>query len=83
MYSMVNDVRPYPGYQKTQNAPPARQKERTCTALFDYEAQGLQELSFKANDVIKILYKEGDVWCCGELRGQKGMFPTNFVKMNN
>ena len=58
-------------------------KEQVCRAQFDYDAQGDQELSFKAGDVIKIVYKEDDTWWCGEFNGKKGMFPKDFVELMN
>ena len=58
-------------------------KEKVCRDQFDYDAQGEQELSFKAGDVIKILYKEDDTWLCGEFNGKKGMFPNDFVELMN
>ena len=71
MYSTVNET----------NKP--KIKEQVCRAQFDDDAQGDQELSFKAGDVIKILYKEDDTWWCGEFNGKKGMFPKVFVDLMN
>ena len=60
----------------------ARQpKEQFCRACFDYDAQGAQELSFKAGDLIKLHYKEDSTWWCGEAHGKKGMFPKDFVDL--
>ncbi|KAK3752550.1 hypothetical protein QZH41_013415, partial [Actinostola sp. cb2023] len=81
LYSTVNEVKPNPYYKQTQSA--SRQKERTCVALFDYDSQEEQELTFKEGDIIKIFYQEGGVWCCGQLGDQKGMFPLSFVKIMN
>ena len=50
-------------------------------AQFDYDAQGAQEISFKAGDLIKLHYKEDDTWWCGECHGKKGMFPKAFVEL--
>ena len=58
-------------------------KEKVCRDQFDYDAQGEQELSFKAGDVINILYKEDDTWLCGEFNVKKGMFPKDFVELMN
>jgi len=59
----------------------ARQKrDQYCRAAFDYEAQGNQELSFKAGDLIKVHFKETEEWWCGEFRGKKGMIPVAFVE---
>ena len=70
-------------YSTVDQTNKAKIKEQVCRAQFDYEAQGDQELSFKAGDVIKILYKEDDTWWCGEFNGKKGMFPKDFVDLMN
>ena len=74
MYSVVSEVK--------ANAEPAHRvqtKEQYCRASFDYEAQGAEELSFKAGDLIKLCFKEDSTWWCGEVHGKKGMFPKDFV----
>lgn len=70
-------------YSTVDQTNKAKIKEQVCRAQFDYDAQGDQELSFKAGDVIKILYKEDDTWWCGEFNGKKGMFPKAFVDLMN
>lgn len=62
-----------PNVRKTQ--------ELFCRAQFDYDAQGDQEISFKAGDLIKRLYEEDDTWWCGEINGKQGMFPKLFVEL--
>ncbi|KAL9985653.1 hypothetical protein ACROYT_G008079 [Oculina patagonica] len=56
-------------------------QELFCRAQFDYEAQGDQEISFKAGDLIKRLYEEDGTWWCGEINGKQGMFPKDFVEL--
>ncbi|KAL7715029.1 SH3 domain-containing protein [Entamoeba marina] len=48
-------------------------------ALYDYEASDETELSLREGDVIDIYNNDGD-WWEGELRGQKGLVPANFVE---
>ncbi|XP_066590493.1 protein nervous wreck [Prorops nasuta] len=58
--------------------------EQFCVALYDYDATCDEELSFLEGDVVKILKKEphdvDDGWWEGELRGQKGLFPSLVVE---
>ena len=56
---------------------------QSARALFDYAARAPDELNFKKNDVILILGKdkEDDGWYIGELAGQKGLFPNNYVQL--
>ena len=48
-------------------------------ALYDYQAQQFDELSFVKGNIISILSKEHPDWWMGELGGQTGIFPANFV----
>lgn len=83
MYSTVdqtNKVKPREQVDQTNKVKP---REQVCRAQFDYSAQGEQEISFKAGDLIKIHYKEDATWWCGECNGKKGMFPKDFVELLN
>ena len=49
-------------------------------ALYDYQAQRSDELSFMRGDLITVLYKDNDNWWMGELQdGSQGFFPANYV----
>jgi len=49
-------------------------------ANFDYDAQEVNELSFKENDIITLIEKVPDSdWWKGELNGKQGLFPSNFT----
>jgi len=50
------------------------------TALYDYDAQDAQELSFKEGEIIEVLQKNEDGWWYGSLpNGAMGLFPSNFT----
>ena len=49
-------------------------------AMYDYEAQGDQELDLEEGDIITVIAKEDDVWWCGQSKGKMGMFPSNYVE---
>jgi Variant SH3 domain len=51
-------------------------------AEFDYEAKEDDELTLVAGDIITNVQPVSDGWCKGILRGKEGMFPDNFVKVN-
>ncbi|XP_046409814.1 protein nervous wreck isoform X1 [Neodiprion fabricii] len=55
-----------------------------CIALYDYDANSAEELSFMEGDVLRVLRKEphdvDDGWWEGELRGQCGIFPSLIVE---
>lgn len=49
-------------------------------ALYNYDATEDNELSFKANERIVVINKDDSGWWHGELNGQVGIFPSNFVE---
>ena len=49
-------------------------------ALYDYTAQGDEELTFREGDVLVVLEKEDDNWWLGTMRGRQGMFPCSYVE---
>ena len=53
----------------------------TCTAISDYQDVPPGDLEFMCGDVIQVVEFIGDVWLCGQLYGQEGMFPCSFVRM--
>ncbi|XP_060519940.1 protein nervous wreck isoform X3 [Cylas formicarius] len=55
-----------------------------CVALYDYEGEGGEELTFEEGQIIKVLSKCAhsidDGWWQGELEGQIGNFPSLVVE---
>jgi len=51
-----------------------------ASALFDFNAQESNELSFKGGDILTIVKQNGD-WWEGELNGKRGLLPSNYVKL--
>jgi SH3 domain/Protein tyrosine and serine/threonine kinase len=61
-----------------------RRMLQICTALFDYEAQGEDELSLHRGEVVEILSKDAKIsgdegWWTGKIGDKVGIFPSNFV----
>lgn len=48
-------------------------------ALYPYKAQNDDELSFEKGDVISVISKDEESWWKGEMNGQTGVFPSNYV----
>ncbi|GAB1300436.1 Intersectin-1 [Apodemus speciosus] len=49
--------------------------------MYDYAAQNDDELAFSKGQVINVLSKEDPDWWKGEVSGQVGLFPSNYVKL--
>ena len=49
---------------------------------FDYDAEQEDELTLRVGDVIRNVTTAEGGWWEGELKGRKGMFPDNFVKVS-
>lgn len=49
-------------------------------AIYDYQAEKPDELSFQENAVIYVLKKNEDGWFEGVLDGLTGLFPGNYVE---
>ncbi|ODQ48761.1 hypothetical protein PICMEDRAFT_22454, partial [Pichia membranifaciens NRRL Y-2026] len=80
--SPLSPVSPTPQMQPPPGVaqPPAAE---TCTALYDYTAQAAGDLTFRQNDLIKVIQRTPDQngWWTGELNGVQGVFPGNYVRL--
>uniref|UniRef100_A0A8C0XSS9 SH3 domain-containing protein n=1 Tax=Castor canadensis TaxID=51338 RepID=A0A8C0XSS9_CASCN len=47
--------------------------------MYDYTAQNDDELAFNKGQIINVLNKEDPDWWKGEVNGQVGLFPSNYV----
>lgn len=53
-----------------------------CVAKFDFQATAPDELSFRKNDVLKVLNTEDDRnWCKAEIDGRSGFIPKNYIDL--
>uniref|UniRef100_A0A8P4K9H2 SH3 domain-containing protein n=1 Tax=Dicentrarchus labrax TaxID=13489 RepID=A0A8P4K9H2_DICLA len=69
-----------PTDQKEQPEPPPVSGPR-CVALFDYEGEEDDELTFSQGDVIALLELIGQEWGRGQIHGRIGIFPLNFAEV--
>ncbi|CAK6982730.1 LOW QUALITY PROTEIN: myosin IEb [Scomber scombrus] len=74
------EFRPVPGTGRPKPAPKPKPRSPQCRALYAYDAQDTDELSFNTDDVIEILTEDPSGWWYGRLRGREGMFPGNYVE---
>ncbi|KNC50947.1 cortactin isoform F [Thecamonas trahens ATCC 50062] len=78
--STTAEPRTAPAAAPAKAAPGPPATKETCTAVYDYEATDDTELSFNEGDVITVLEKIDDGWWSGELNGNVGVFPANYVE---
>ncbi|XP_045074319.1 unconventional myosin-Ie, partial [Coregonus clupeaformis] len=75
--------RPPPGGGRPKPAPKPKPQPKPqvpqCKALYAYDAQDTDELSFNADDVIDIIKEDASGWWMGRLRAKQGLFPNNYV----
>uniref|UniRef100_A0A8C3A0P8 SH3 domain-containing protein n=1 Tax=Cyclopterus lumpus TaxID=8103 RepID=A0A8C3A0P8_CYCLU len=69
-----------PPEPKDQPDPPPDSGPR-CVALFDYEGEEHDELTFSQGDVIALLELIGQEWGRGQIHGRVGVFPLNFAQV--
>ncbi|XP_039974336.1 myosin IEb [Xiphias gladius] len=74
------EMKPLPGAGRPKPAPKPKPRSPQCRALYAYDAQDTDELSFNADDVIEILTEDPSGWWFGRLRGREGLFPGNYVE---
>uniref|UniRef100_A0A8D3DZ91 Osteoclast-stimulating factor 1 n=1 Tax=Scophthalmus maximus TaxID=52904 RepID=A0A8D3DZ91_SCOMX len=71
--------RPAPGGGRPKPTPKPKPQVPQCKALYAYDAQDTDELSFNADDMIDIIKEDASGWWTGRLRGKQGLFPNNYV----
>ncbi|XP_074474194.1 unconventional myosin-Ie isoform X2 [Sebastes fasciatus] len=71
--------RPAPGGGRPKPAPKPKPQVPQCKALYAYDAQDTDELSFNADDIIDVIKEDASGWWTGRLRGKQGLFPNNYV----
>ncbi|XP_058854769.1 unconventional myosin-Ie isoform X2 [Acipenser ruthenus] len=71
--------RPTPGGGRPKPLPKPKPQVPQCKALYAYDAQDTDELSFNADDIIEIIKEDASGWWMGRLRGKQGLFPNNYV----
>jgi len=59
----------------------ANDRQPCAEALYDFEAENDNEVSFHEGDVIKLISQVDENWFEGTVRGQSGYFPVNYVKV--
>ncbi|CZR53783.1 related to ABP1-actin-binding protein [Phialocephala subalpina] len=73
---------PAPAQAPRPAAAPAPSKGPTATALYDYDAAEDNELSFDEGATITSLEFPDEDWWFGHFKGKSGLFPANYVQLD-
>ncbi|XP_069807426.1 unconventional myosin-Ie-like [Dendropsophus ebraccatus] len=79
---LSKEVKPVPGGGRAKPAPKPKPQPQLprCRALYAYDAQDTDELSFNAEDILEIVREDSSGWWQGRIRGREGLFPGNYVE---
>uniref|UniRef100_A0A8D1GZ21 SH3 domain-containing YSC84-like protein 1 n=1 Tax=Sus scrofa TaxID=9823 RepID=A0A8D1GZ21_PIG len=79
-----NEYKLYPELPSYHERVGSLNQPTEVTALYSFEGQQPGDLNFQAGDRITVISKTDSHfdWWEGELRGQTGIFPANYVTMN-
>merc|ERR1712059_133120 len=55
----------------------------SAIALYDYQAMAEDEISFDPNDLISNIEMVDEGWWIGECHGRFGLFPANYVQVQD
>lgn len=79
--SSMSQVPPPINQRISLNSTKSNNKEAVCKALYDFDAENVEELDFKEGSLIKLIARLDENWLHGELNGRQGRFPVSYVEM--
>ncbi|EMP27973.1 Myosin-Ie [Chelonia mydas] len=79
---LSKEAKPVPGGGRAKPKPKPKPQPHLpqCRALYAYDAQDTDELSFNADEYIEIIREDPSGWWRGRIRGKEGLFPWNYVE---
>ncbi|KAH3661872.1 hypothetical protein OGAPHI_006051 [Ogataea philodendri] len=74
---------PEPAAEPDPEPEPEAAPGLTAVAEYDYEATEDNEITFSEQDLITDIEQVDDDWWLGSVNGQRGLFPANYVKLQD
>ncbi|KTW31801.1 uncharacterized protein T551_01062 [Pneumocystis jirovecii RU7] len=65
---------------KTSSSLPVNHVKPYYIALYDFEGQNSNEMSFRKNEILDIIHKESNGWWLARKNGIEGWVPENYLK---
>ncbi|XP_064627176.1 SH3 domain-containing kinase-binding protein 1-like isoform X2 [Lineus longissimus] len=69
-----------PGVTK-RNRDSVMRRKKFAKVAYSYTPENQDELRLEVGEVVEVINEEEEGWWKGSLRGQQGLFPSNFVEM--
>jgi myosin-1 len=89
MFKNRNHIHPVNNQKSSNGMPPrpipkakpiVKPRFPTVRAIYAYEAQDTDELSFQEGQIIELVKKDESGWWQGRIGPKNGLFPANYVE---
>merc|ERR1712130_215927 len=78
--AVTDSPRPVPGGGRPRPKPRAVKKLPQVKALWEYQGQDLDEISFEEGDTFDLIAEDDSGWWKGTINGKTGFFPGSYVE---
>ncbi|KAH9516938.1 Endophilin-A2 [Dermatophagoides farinae] len=79
LYSLL--ASPLPSPVRSPARTPTDSRGPCCQALYDFDAENENEISFKEGDIIQLVTQVDENWYEGSVNGRTGLFPVSYVQV--
>ncbi|KAH9516940.1 Endophilin-A2, variant 3 [Dermatophagoides farinae] len=80
-YHPSTTTSPLPSPVRSPARTPTDSRGPCCQALYDFDAENENEISFKEGDIIQLVTQVDENWYEGSVNGRTGLFPVSYVQV--